>query len=449
MEKLNHYKINHKYNALIDADNLFWAIKRGDIESHRLLQSGLMRLYSKVKDKLDTELNDFRFRANLTAIYIDPTDRCNANCPYCYIPASIRKNGRALTVEELNFILEKIAEYFQRNRKKAVIVFHASEPLLVKDMIFAAMEKFKNKFKFGLQTNATLLEREDVEFLKKQQVGIGISLDSNLAYLNNRLRPTAPKDGNFQQAVKAIEWFNGYPGLNVITTITKFNVSGLPQMVKFLHGKKVPCVLLNPVRLTQKSSQNLKPSELLLTKYFLKAVDTAIDLSSSSQRRIIIGNFTNIILAIVAPTARRLMCDISPCGGGRCFFTITAKGDAIPCGEFIGLKGFRGGNIFKNSIAGIMESNGFKKIRRRVVEKISECKSCILRNICGAPCPAELSALGSMFQPSVFCEFYKKAINYGFRIIAEGKEKYCFRQGPLHNLKYTYLWPASRAGGKG
>lgn len=449
MQKLSYYKINNKYNLLIDADNVFWAIKRGNIGSNRPFQSDLMRLYLKLKDKLDSELNDFRFSANLTAIYIDPTERCNASCPYCYIPASIRKNGRTLTAKELNFILEKIAKYFSRNRRKAVIVFHASEPLLVKDIIFRAIEKFKNQFKFGLQTNAILLEREDVEFLKKQGVGVGISLDSNLAYVNNRLRPTRPGDGNFQQAVKAIEWFNGYAGLNVITTITKLNVSHLPGMVKFLHRKKVPCLLLNPVRLTQASSRHLKPDEKLLTKYFLKAVDTAIALSKESDHGIIVGNFANLILAIIAPTARRLMCDISPCGGGRCFLTITAKGNMIPCGEFIGLRGFSGGNIFKTSIGKAMKSLPFRKLRARSVEKINECNICILRNICGAPCPAELNALGGMFEPSVFCEFYKKAINYAFRIIAEGKEKYCFRRGSLDNLRYTYLWPAYTAGRKG
>ncbi|MFH1247961.1 MAG: peptide-modifying radical SAM enzyme CbpB, partial [Candidatus Omnitrophota bacterium] len=319
-----------------------------------------------------------------------------------------------------------------------VIIFHASEPLLVKKIIFEAITKFSKIFKFGLQTNGILLEREDVKFLKDHFVGVGISLDSFLSSVNNRLRPTAQSDVNFSRVIRAIEWFAGYKGLNVITTVTKFNVKHLPGIVKFLHTKRVPCVLLNPVRFTRASIRLLKPNQEDLINYFKKAVDTAIELSKNTRHKIIVGNFTNTVLAIVAPVARRLMCDISPCGGGRCFFTITARGEIIPCGEFIGLKSFSGGNIFNTTIPKAMQSKPFKKVRGRITEKIDECKSCDFRNICGAPCPAELHALGNMYQKSVFCDFYKEIIRYAFKLIAEDKVKYVLREGSLKNLKYEY-----------
>ena len=438
-------------SLLIDPDSVFWAIlkkRQGYLGS---TERKILAIYEGVKDKITQEMRDFRFNADLTAVYIDPTDRCNSNCPYCYVPAKLRKHGRSMTKKELVFILEKTAAYFSAKgggRKTAVIVFHASEPLLVKDIIFYAIERFKKEFKFGIQTNATLLENEDVKFLKNNRVGIGISLDSSSSSVNNRLRRGWGAGGNFEKAVRAIEMFNGYAGLNVITTITKFNVTGLSRMVEFLHSKKVPCVLLNPVRLTQKKSRSLKPDEAQMAKYFIKSVDTAVELSKSTKRGIIIGNFANVILSIIAPTARRLMCDISPCGGGRCFLTITASGEMIPCGEFIGLKGFSGGNIFsakggsasggKTGIEEAIRSKPFRQIRARFVERISECSVCILRNICGAPCPAELHSLGDMYKPSVFCEFYKKIIRYAFKLISEGKQNYCLRREGLNNLEYEY-----------
>ena len=146
--------------------------------------------------------------------------------------------------------------------------------------------------------------------------------------------------------------------------------------------------------------------------------------------------------------------------------TVTANGDMVPCGEFIGLKEFAGGNIFETSISEAMNSESFKKIRARIVEEIPECSSCVLRNICGAPCPAELYALGNMHpvrspltqsakgippfmrksgitsngmhQASVFCRFYKEIIKYAFKLIAEGKEKYCLRKEGFNNLEYEY-----------
>ena len=437
--ELSIWKDGRNNSILLDADNAFWALNGNNADGSIKIAGNVLSLYENIRNNLDTQMQDFRFSANLTALYIDPTDKCNANCPYCYIPSRIRKNGRSMTRKELFFILDQAAVYFRKLKRKAVIIFHAAEPLLVKDIIFEAIKKYNREFKFGLQTNASLLKKEDVEFLKKFNVGVGISLDYHSQQINNRLRPLDNKGGNFKAAIQAIDWFNGYEGLNVITTITKLNVAGLPKIVEFLHKRKVACVLLNPVRLTQKYSRVLKPDETLMAKYFIKAVDKAIELSKKSVNRIIIGNFTNTILAIVAPVARRLMCDISPCGGARCFLTITAKGEMIPCGEFIGLKGFSGGNVFaKTSIQQAMRSKPFKRIRERFVEKIDECKVCVLRNICGAPCPAELHSLGNMYQKAVFCEFYKKVINYAFKLIAQGEEKYCFRKGGLNNLKYEY-----------
>lgn len=424
----------------IDPHNVFWGITARKQDTDYLPSQEIVPLYERVKSKLDTQMEEFRFSSNLTAIYIDPTDRCNADCPYCYVPAKVRKSGTQMNEKQLEYVLMKIANYFKRRRTntRSVIVFHASEPLLVKDIIFRAISNFEHQFHFGIQTNALLLEKTDVEFLKKHRVGVGISLDSFDPQINNKQRPSMGGNGNFNKAIEAIEWFDGYEGLNVITTITKFNVSHLPELVKFLHSKKVGCVLLNPVRLTAKASRNLQPDQELLTKYFIDAIEKAIELSKFSKHRIIIGNFANIILGIVAPTARRLMCDISPCGGGRCFLTITASGNMIPCGEFIGLDGFSGGNIFDTTISNAMRSNPFKKIRGRIAEKISECNVCDFRNICGAPCPAELYSLGNMYQPSVFCEFYKEIISYAFKLIAEDKIKYLLREESFKNLEYEY-----------
>lgn len=435
---LNILENTNNRKVALDADNVFWSLLPKSNNGSTIIPRNILSSYNRLSAKLDKQMRDFRFGIDLSAVYIDPTDRCNANCPYCYVPPKIRRTGRTMTKDELEFILNKIYQYVGKRKKKFVIIFHASEPLLAKEIIFPAIEKFGDKFLFGLQTNGLLLEKADVDFLIKNRVGVGLSLDSFNPEINNRLRT-----GNFNKIVSALEWFDGYAGLNVITTLTKHNIASLYKMVEFMHVKKVPCLLLNPMRFTQKNSRNLKPDEKVLTKEFIKAVDAAVRLSQKTSRQIIIANFANILLAIVSPFARRLMCDISPCGGGRCFFTITAKGEMIPCGEFIGLKGFSGGNIFSakgadNIIAHALNSAPFNKVRGRFAENVEECDICEFRNICGSPCPAELHSLGKFRKKSVFCEFYKAIIRHAFKLIAEGKEEHILRKELMDNLKYEY-----------
>jgi uncharacterized protein len=438
MAKGLHIWENNGRSVVLEPDSLFWAQVKKTSRDSIFIPGDVLALYERHREGLLKRMNNFRLSKELTAVYIDPTDKCNANCAYCYLPMKLRKNGRSMTDEKLDFILNKLARHFKERGRKQVIIFHASEPLLVKNIIFRAIEKYKNIFKFGLQTNALLLEKKDVDFLKENFVGVGISLDSYRPLINQSQRPSGPPGSNFTQAVRALEWFDGYNGLNVIATVTKHNVKDLPGLVHFLHKKKVPCVLLNPVRFTRVAVSLLKPDENDFAKYFIQAVETAVKLTSGTHHKIIVGNFTNTILAIVAPQARRLMCDISPCGGGRCFFTITAAGEMVPCGEFVGINGFSGGNIFKDDIDKAMKSSAFASVRGRTVEKIDECAQCVLRNICGAPCPAELHSRGTMYQKSVFCDFYKRIIQYAFKMIAEGKVKYLLRDEPLKDLKYEY-----------
>ena len=267
-----------------------------------------------------------------------------------------------------------------------------------------------------------------------------ISLDAATAAENNKSRVSRDGGGNYKKAVQALKWFEGYEGLNVICTVTKLNVNKLSQLVKFLHGKKVPMVLLNPVRLTQKRADKIKADDSEYAENLIKAVNIAMDLTKKTGRQIAIGNFANILLAIISPTARRMMCDISPCGGGRTFLTVTADGAMVPCGEFIGFKEFSGGNIYKTSIEKAMNSKPFKAIRARMVEKIDECDVCDFRHICGSPCPAEMHARGDMYKKAVFCDFYKEVIQYAFKMIAEDNVKYLLRDDALDQMEYEYQY---------
>ena len=431
--------IDENWKLALDPDNIFWGVlprNNGDFR----LPHNLIDLYKKEMKHLDTEMRDFRFNEPLNCVYIDPTDRCNASCPYCYIPSKIRKQGTQMTSGQLDTVLSKIVDYFKNVKKKPVIVFHAAEPLLVKDILFEAIRKYHGKMLFGIQTNALLLEREDVDFIKKYRVSIGISLDAATEDINNLSRATGKGKGNFKKAVQSLDWFGGYEGLNVICTVNRYNVDKLSDLVRFLHRKKVAMALLNPVRLTRKPSLKVKPDDMVYAKNLIKAIETAMGLTKKTGRQIVIGNFANVLLAIISPTARRMMCDISPCGGGRTFLTVTADGAMMPCGEFIGFKEFSGGNIFRTSIEKAMNSRPFKEIRARMVENMDECDTCNFRHICGSPCPAEMYARGNINKKAVFCDFYKEIIVYAFRMLAEDNVKYLLRNDFLDQMEYEYQY---------
>ncbi len=406
---------------MVDSETNFWGM--GD-------RNRLEDLYTKVREDLFQEIKEFRFNSDIILFYVNPTDRCNASCPYCYLPQEIKARRKNMTYQELEKVVEKATAFFDGKGMKGTVVFHGSEPLLNKDNIFKVIDQYHKDLNFGIQTNGLLLQEEDADFIKEKGLNIGISLDSPVEKTNDYLRG----EGHYQAVVKALDWFRGYRGLNVVTTITNHNVGQLLDMVRFLHEKEVGLCLMNPVRGTQVSSRSFRPDPLQLASEFIKAVDESIRLTKEG-RRIVIGDFANILLGIIAPSARVLMCDISPCGGGRRFFSITADGRAYPCGEFIGMDGFLGGNIFSDSIEDIVASRNFLKVRERVVEEVQECRTCLFKNMCGAPCPAEIySTEGSMYAKSYYCDFYKKVAEHAFKVIFRDEVEFVIRKTALREM---------------
>lgn len=419
--------IGHRdYIGLISPDTAFWSLVKKSQLGQVLTNSSFLREYRRKEKSFLDEMNILRFGLKPSAVYFNPTDRCNLNCSYCYIPGNLRKNGKHMSIQMLLKALEILKAYFKStlsDSQMPQIVFHGAEPLLNKKAIFSAIDKFREYFCFGIQTNGTLLDAEAIKFLTSKKISIGLSLDGHIADIADRLRKTWNGQGVFQKVIEAINSLRGYKNYSVICTITKENMSSLTKIVEFLHKMEVPVCMLNPVRCTLPGALKNKPLDSNVTELYLSALDHTYKLYKKTGRKLVVANFANVLLGIIAPTARQLMCDISPCGGGRCFFAISSSGDLFPCSEFIGLKKFKGGNIFKDDISKVLEIAPFKFVTERRIENIEPCSHCAIRHFCGAPCPAEAHEMNDSIESrGAFCELYEEQVRYAFRLIADGKE---------------------------
>ncbi len=415
-----------KYVAVVEADTAFWTLVPREQAVDLVLGTALPQEFADRYERFQTEMQALRFGLTPSAVYFNPTERCNLNCPYCYLPEDMRRAGVDMAAADLFRALEILGEYFQstlpEGSVRPQIIFHGSEPLLQREVIFAAMEKYGDRFRFGIQTNATLLDDEALGFIWERQISLGISLDAHLAEINDQTRRTWGQKGVFGQVSQVLTKLAGYPHYSVMCTVTKANVGHLVDIVDFFHGEQVRVAMLNPVRCTQAGGRLAKPADDVLARQFTAALDRAGELYDQTGRRLVLANFANILIGIVAPTARRLMCDISPCGGGRCFFAVAATGDLFPCSEFIGLPDFKGGNVFVDDIPAVLASPQFRRVSQRRVEDIAPCASCAIRHFCGSPCPAEVyTTSGTMHAPAPYCDFYVEQVKYAFRVIADNR----------------------------
>ncbi len=413
-----------EYVAVVEADSAFWTLVPKDQAAAFLLGEDLARAFGERQERFHQEMQALRFGLTPSAVYFNPTERCNLNCRYCYLPEDMRRHGVDMAPADLIQALEILADYFHASMPAGSvlpqIIFHGSEPMLRREAVFAAIAQFSSRFRFGIQTNATLLDDATLSFIRDHQVSLGISLDAHLPEVNDRTRQTWGEKSVFSQVSGVLDKLAGYDSCSVICTVTQSNVAHLVDIVDFFHQHQVRVAMLNPVRCTQVGGRQAKPEDQVLARHFVAALDRTWELYQQTGRRLVIANFANILIGIAAPTARRLMCDISPCGGGRCFFAVAATGDVFPCSEFIGLPQFNGGNLFTAELPGILASPPFQKVTNRKVEDFEPCGSCVIRHFCGSPCPAEVfTTSGTMHAPAPYCNFYIEQVKYAFRILAD------------------------------
>lgn len=418
--------IGHEdYVALLDPDSAFWSLIAKEKLGDALCDEKFLSQYREKLDTFTREMETLRFGLSPSAVYFNPTDRCNLNCAYCYIPETLRKNGEHMAAGKLIEALGILKAYFDKTlpaERKAQIIFHGAEPLLNREAVFAGIEQFQDDFRFGVQTNGVLLDDEALEFLTTREIGIGLSLDGHSESVADRTRITWNGEGVSAKVVEALEKLRGYGNYNVICTVTKDNMHALSDIVDFFHAAEVPVCMLNPVRCTREGARGVKPADEELSIHYLKALDRTRELYEETGRKLVVANFANVLISIVAPSARRLMCDISPCGGGRAFFAISPQGDLFPCSEFVGLESFIGGNLFNGGLEKALDSEGFSLVTGRKVENIPACRTCAVRHFCGSPCPAEAYEMnGAMTCPGAFCELYEDQVRYALRVIADGQ----------------------------
>ncbi|WP_434514957.1 peptide-modifying radical SAM enzyme CbpB [Dechloromonas sp. ARDL1] len=412
------------YAALTDPDTAFWAL----VDKNKVgagLDPATLAAYREKAEGFRQELHALRFALKPSGVYLNPTERCNLDCTYCYLPDSQRSAGRHMPVGTLLTSLGKLRDYFRSvmpEGRKPRAIFHGAEPLMNRAAVFAAIDVFRDDFVFGVQTNGTLLDDAALDFLTSRNVSIGLSLDGPAAEITDATRLTWGGKSVHAKVLRAMEKLRGYGSWSVITTCTTENLPYLTDMVELFHAHEVPTCMLNTVRCTLPGARGVKPADGELAKAFFAALDRTHALYRETGRKLMVANFANILIGILAPTARRLMCDISPCGGGRAFFALAADGSLYPCSEFIGLPRFNGGNLLTGGVEAALDSAAFREVTSRDVDRFSPCGDCAIRHFCGSPCPAEAFEMnGGMDRTGAFCEFYKEQVNYALRLIADAR----------------------------
>ena len=121
--------------ALINADTAFWVLAPRDQALEYLLGAELPQVFLEKETSLVKDLNTVRFGLLPSAVYFNPTERCNLDCGYCYLPREARRGGVHMESAKLLESLQILQDFFKSTLPEGArpqLVFHGSEPLLAR-----------------------------------------------------------------------------------------------------------------------------------------------------------------------------------------------------------------------------------------------------------------------------------------------------------------------------
>ena len=375
-------------------------------------------------DKDEIVKQDLNFLPKTFTLHI--TNMCNMNCSYCFARACCDENK----VMDLGTAY-KIAKLIQRTPgKKICIDFHGGEPLTQKKLICDMVEIFENTIpekdiEYYIQTNATLLDDEIVQFMKEKKFIVGISLDGP-EEINDRNRVFNNDKGSFSEIMKGVGCLKKWDvPFSVLTVVT--DPEDLVKIYEFYCQVGIDSMQFMPVM----AQGRAKDKGMCISdwqKYIEQEniVFNRILDSCKEGKYKILSPALGIIKKIVYDDMNYI-CYRNPCGAGLDILSIDADGYIYPCDAMSGIDGIENvvlGNV--NDIEDLRDITGCKNYKNCVTCKkihIPKCESCFCKEICCGGCKSDVyNAYGVFDRETPLCSYYEGMIKSYFFALANRKE---------------------------
>ncbi len=325
----------------------------------------------------------------ISTAYFFLTKNCNLACRYCFERQSETKNSSEGIMSFDTF--NRGLDFFQRlinldkdrfNERKTII-FYGGEPFHNKKLLFSAITEIQNRIKKGdlpvqskmlVVTNGTLMNDEDIQFIKKNGVTVTFSLDGDRQASVNRVYP----DGDTLAWNKATETFKKCVeagiDLNIACTLSPETIARQKEVLDYFISIGATNIGFNVILDNDIIQLN--------TDYD----DKAADFVTTAYRTLSDNNITE------NRTRRRLdvfkhkhpcLFDCNAAGGRQ--IAIAPNGDIGICHEHIMDK-----KHFITTIDDMefdpKQSAEYKMWNKRSPLYIDSCQNCIALGVCGGGC---------------------------------------------------------------
>ncbi len=302
------------------------------------------------------------------------TGKCNFACRYCY---AVEHDKRKMTPD----IALRAVKMAEAGGEKFILQFSGGEPLLNFDTLQAVVDYVRENnvpAVLQLQTNASKLTDAIAQYLFKNKVAIGISLDGRPS-VNDKLRLKKNGYGATGEILKGIDVLRrNNIACGVTCVVTEENVDALSGIVDFAYFlgniRKIGFDILRG----QGRGADLKPPAP-------QAMQRAMEYVYA--RRDALTRLTGVYIAIAQQERVKPLCVDCGRAFGHCYAMngeaafVDAKGDIYACSSLMGRPEFYLGNVYSG-----LEHILVKQMQERISEAMGFCRECPDFRLCGGGC---------------------------------------------------------------
>lgn len=334
------------------------------------------------------------------AVWFHLTNQCNLRCKYCYVP----KNNDSMPYDLATKTITKLLRDTKKHGGHHIeINFAGGECLLQFGKLMKLVgfgksqaENMGMKISFVIITNGVLLTDAIAKTLKENNIKVIVSVDGLDEYHDSQ-RIFTNGSGSFKYVARGLEHLvnNGIsPRINV--TITKYNVKNMPELTKFLLEKK--CTInFGLVRDSFTSGKSPRASMEDLFKYLKKSYQL---IAEKHGKDLNVSDFLNGI-NFNGP-------GMVKCRMGHSYITVKHDGNIVSCPMNFTTNI---GTIRDKDIIQTIQKGNFIRPRGLSVDGKTKCGNCQWKYHCKGGCPLDVFlATGSYYNPSPYCEAYRRLI---------------------------------------
>ena len=299
-------------------------------------------------------------------------------CRYCYVRKTSKSMPLNVGIHSLRFFLDKFdSERFE-------IVFFGGEPLLQFDMIKDIIshgnqfsKEYGKTIRFTVITNGTLITKDIINYLNKENINLKISIDGskNTHNFNRKLMFDEPSYEIIERKIPLLQTLSGRVAVSY--TITRDTVKYFSNNIQYLLQKGFNSIFINIFEEELWSTQSLKILEEQLQS-----------ISMLYLKKIINGSkfYLNIFdYYFLKHNNKGVMR--RPCRAGLRLFAVSTTGQIFPCYRFLHIEAgnqFLLGNVLDQKF----DISKLKKFRCFDVRKNKSCLNCSIKGECYGKCYA-------------------------------------------------------------